>query len=135
MIRIRGVDHVVFRVSDLDRCLAFYRDVLGCAVAKENPIGIVHLRAGDALIDLVPLDSDLGRQSGGAPDHDAPNVDHVCFHVAEADPEKILAHLRAHGVEAGEPTQRYGATGDGLSIYFSDPEGNQLEIRGFSPCA
>ena len=67
MIRIREIDHVVLRVVDLDRALAFYRDVLGCPLERrQDDIGLVQLRAGRSLIDLVPIDGVLGRAGGAA---------------------------------------------------------------------
>ena len=131
MLRIRNVDHVVLRVRDLEVMEAFYCDVLGCTVAKRNPVGVVHLRAGNALIDLVPYDSQLGRQGGAAPARHAPNMDHLCLRIEKAEPSQILAFLSSKGIDADEPAERFGADGDGLSVYLQDPEGNRLELRGF----
>ena len=65
MLRIRGIDHVVLRVRDRDRALAFYRDVLGCTLEREQAsLGLWQLRAGTALIDLVPVDGPLGSAGG-----------------------------------------------------------------------
>src|SRR5204862_293517 len=46
------------------------------------------------------------------------------------DEPAIRAHLRQHGVEAGPVEPRYGAEGEGPSIYLSDPEGNVVELKG-----
>ena len=130
-INIRRIDHVVLRVGDLAGMIGFYCDVLGCRLERgplEN--GLAQLRAGDSLIDLVDTDGPLGRAGGRAPDHDAPNVDHVCLFVEPWDAEQSAAHLRDHGVEPGDVASRYGATGHGPSIYFSDPEGNTIELKG-----
>ena len=69
MIPITGIDHVVLRVRDLERALSFYRDILGLPVERELPAatGRVQLRAGDALLDLVPVEGQLGRAGGAAP--------------------------------------------------------------------
>ncbi len=68
MIVVKAIDHVVLRTDRLHEMLAFYCDVLGCAVERELPrIGLVQLRAGNSLIDLVPVDSELGRRGGGPP--------------------------------------------------------------------
>jgi catechol 2,3-dioxygenase-like lactoylglutathione lyase family enzyme len=110
--------------------IGFYRDVIGCRLERgpgEN--GLAQLRAGDSLIDLVVVDGPLGG-TGEVPARRAPNVDHVCLQVAPWDEQAILAHLRAHGVEPGEVTGRYGATGYGPSIYITDPEGNTVELKG-----
>ncbi len=130
-IAIREIDHVVLRVTDLDRVQRFYRDVLGCAeVRRQDGIGLVQLRAGSAMLDLVPVDGKLGRMGGAAPGREGRNVDHVCFRVDPFDPDAIHAHLAAHGIEAGPVESRFGAEGEGPSIYLHDPEGNTIELKG-----
>lgn len=130
MITIRGIDHVVFRVVDLDRMARFYIDVLGARFEKhQEAIGLYQVRIGDALIDLVPVGGKLGAMGGAAPGAEGRNVDHVCFRVLPWDGEAILAELASHGIE-GEIVSRYGAEGEGPSIYLHDPEGNMLELKG-----
>jgi glyoxylase I family protein len=130
MINIQAIDHVVFRVTDLEKVARFYIDVLGARwEKKQDSIGLYQLRVGRALIDLVPVDGKLGRMGGAAPGHQGRNVDHVCFRVLPWDGEAILADLRERGIEA-EIVSRYGAEGDGPSIYLADPEGNNLELKG-----
>lgn len=131
MIRIRGIDHVVFRVRDLDRALAFYRDVLGCSLEREQAsLGLWQLRAGNALIDLVPVDGPLGRVGGAAPAQEGRNVDHVCLALDDWDEARIRRHLASHGVRTEPATTRFGAEGAGPSLYLTDPDGNTLELRG-----
>ena len=131
MIRIREIDHIVLRVVDLDRALAFYGDVLGCAVERrQDEIGLVQLRAGRSLIDLVPVDGELGRAGGAAPAKEGRNLDHFCVRVEPFDETAIRHHLRQHGVEAGPVESRYGAEGEGPSMYLDDPEGNVVELKG-----
>ena len=130
MIEVQSVDHVVLRVADVDTVGAFYIDVLGGNWDRRRPdIGLHHLRLGSMMIDLVPVDEPLGQQGGAAPGRQGHNVDHVAFRVRPWDGEAILAHLKAHGIE-GEIKSRYGADGDGPSIYFQDPEGNGGELKG-----
>jgi catechol 2,3-dioxygenase-like lactoylglutathione lyase family enzyme len=134
-IRIRNIDHVVIRVRDVGRALGFYRDVLGCAVERELAgRGLIQLRAGSSLIDLVEVDSEFGRKLGAAP-ASAPeaggrNMDHFCLRVEPFDAPAILAALRAAGLNPGEVAQRYGAEGNGPSIYVEDPDGNTVELKG-----
>jgi len=131
MIRIRELDHIVLRVVDLDRMTRFYCDVLGCAIERrQDDIGLVQLRAGRALIDLVPVDGKLGRPGGAAPGLEGRNVDHFCFRVEPFDAAAIGAQLAAAGVPAGPVASRYGAEGEGPSIYLTDPEGNTIELKG-----
>jgi len=131
MIRIRELDHIVLRVVDLDKMTRFYCDVLGCAIERrQDAIGLLQLRAGRSLVDLVPVDGKLGRMGGAAPGTQGRNVDHFCFRVEPFDADAIRAALAAAGVEAGAVEARYGAEGEGPSIYLSDPEGNTIELKG-----
>ena len=129
-IAIAALDHVVLRVADLERAKAFYRDVLGCPVEKWQPeLGLLQLRAGAALIDLVPLDGKLGREGGAGPGAEGRNLDHFCVRLERFDEAALRAHLAAHGIEAGEIVQRYGAEGNGPSLYIKDPDGNTVELK------
>jgi glyoxylase I family protein len=130
-IRIREIDHVVLRVNDLDRMLAFYCDVLGCAIERrKDDIGLVQLRAGRSLLDLVPVDGELGRAGGAAPGREGRNMDHLCFRIETFDEASLAEYFESHGVECGRVTTRYGAEGHGPSMYVSDPEGNTLKRKG-----
>ncbi len=131
MLRIKHLDHLVLRVTDLPAMMRFYTDVLGCSVEKtREDLGLYQLRAGSALIDLVPVNGPLGRKGGAAPGKDARNLDHFCLRIDPYDAEAILAHLRAHGAQPGPVESRYGAEGQGPSIYVPDPEGNVVELKG-----
>jgi glyoxylase I family protein len=115
MIHIRDIDHIVLRVVNLGAMMTFYTGVLGCTVERrQDGIGLVQLRAGRSLVDLVPVDGKLGLAGGAAPGKEGRNVDHVCFRVEPFD-----------AVES-----RYGAEGEGPSIYLNDPEGNTVELKG-----
>jgi catechol 2,3-dioxygenase-like lactoylglutathione lyase family enzyme len=131
IIRIRDIDHVVLRVSNLERMLRFYCEVLGCAVERrKDDIGLVQLRAGRSLVDLVPVDGELGRAGGAAPGSEGRNMDHLCFRLEAFDEATLVAHLERHGVEPGRVSSRYGAEGNGPSMYVEDPEGNTVELKG-----
>ena len=131
MIAIRDIDHLVLRVADLDRMIDFYVRALGCSVERrQDGIGLVQLRAGRSLIDLVPVDGVLGRAGGAAPGREGRNLDHFCLRVEPFDEAAIRAHLAALGVAAGPLESRYGAEGEGPSIYLADPEGNTVELKG-----
>src|SRR5258706_15238955 len=115
-MQIAALDHVVLRVADLERSAAFYRDALGCAFEKWQPeLGLLQLRAGAALIDLVTLDGELGREGGAGPGAEGHNLDHFCVRLERFDEAALRAHLARHGVAAGEVVQRYGAEGNGPS--------------------
>lgn len=114
-----ALDHVVLRVQDMDSALHFYTEVLGCAVERRVPsIGLVQLRAGSSLIDLIPsASSDLRSQ----------NMDHFCLRISPFDPARIKKYLQAYA--EGDIEQRYGAQGMGRSLYISDPDGNVVELK------
>jgi catechol 2,3-dioxygenase-like lactoylglutathione lyase family enzyme len=129
-VRIAGLDHVVLRVADLERSTAFYRDVLNCAVEKWQPeLGLLQLRAGSALIDLVTLDGPIGREGGAGAAREGRNLDHFCLRLERFDEGELRQHLAAFGVEAGQTADRYGAEGYGASIYIRDPDGNTVELK------
>jgi glyoxylase I family protein len=128
---IRQLDHVVLRAKDVDAMLRFYLDVLGCTMEKtQENLGLYQVRAGASLIDLVALDGKLGRAGGAGPQREGRNLDHFALRVEPYDEPAIRAHLLAHGVEPGESGSRYGAEGEGPSIYLADPEGNVIELKG-----
>lgn len=131
MISIREIDHLVLRVVDLNAMINFYCQVLGCAIERrQDELGLVQLRAGRSLIDLVTVDGKLGFQGGAAPGPEGRNVDHFCLRVEPFDPETIYEHLNRYGVQADEIASRYGAEGEGPSIYLKDPENNLVELKG-----
>ena len=131
MISIREIDHIVLRVRDIDAMRRFYCDVLGAQhVAWRPEFGMSHLKAGSSMIDLVTVDGPLGKPGGAAPGKEGRNLDHLCLRVEPFDQEAIVAHLRQHGVAVGEIRRRYGAEGNGISIYVTDPEGNLVELKG-----
>jgi len=131
MIHVREIDHLVLRVVDLERMLAFYCGVLGCIEERRiDGLGLVQLRAGESMIDLVPVDGQLGRAGGAAPGREGRNLDHFCLRVEPFDDAAIRAELARHGIEPGPTEQRYGAQGSGPSIYLDDPEGNTVELKG-----
>ena len=128
---IKGIDHVVLRVADIDRAMGFYCGVLGCREERRvEDIGLYQLRAGAAIIDLVPLDSELGRLGGAGPAAEGRNLDHFALRIEPFDEATLRADLAAHGIDAGEVKARYGAAGEGPSIYIEDPDGNTVELKG-----
>ena len=127
-LRIVGLDHVVLRCARLDATMAFYVDVLGCTLERELPdLGLHQLRAGNALIDLVPVGSRLGGSK--PPDVERANMAHFCLRIDDPDWDALARHLQAHGIEFVPPETRYGADGHGPSIYIADPEENIVELK------
>ena len=124
-----SLDHVVLRARDADVLSRFYQRVLNCEVERLLPIGLIQLRVGTILIDIVSADSRMGRE-GGPPPGEGKNLDHFCLKVEPFDEKKITEHLESCGVDFGPVQKRYGADGFGPSIYFYDPEGNKVELKG-----
>lgn len=122
-----ALDHVVLRVNDLPRMLAFYRDVLGCTLEKkQEAIGLWQLRAGEALIDLLDCSGPAVQIPAAARE---PNMDHFCLRLQAWDADALGQWLAQHGVAVGPAVTRYGARGSGPSIYIEDPEGNTVELK------
>ncbi|SEL28398.1 Catechol 2,3-dioxygenase [Colwellia chukchiensis] len=131
MLQIMAIDHLVLRTTQPKKMLAFYIDVLGCTLERETSkaTGLTQLRAGNGLIDIVDVNSELGALGGGAPTKTEQNLDHFCLQIKAMAEQDILEHFKKHKVSAGEFTRRYGAQGFGNSIYIQDPDNNTVEIR------
>ena len=120
--RVLGLDHVVLKVRDLPASIAFYKSVLGAVIERQlQTPRLVQLRIGDSLLDLVP-----GRRGRGSGE----NLDHFALRVAPFEPQALVRRLARHGIEPGPVKERYGAEGYGPSIYFNDPDGNMVELKG-----
>jgi len=122
-LRVAELDHLVVRCRDQAQSLDFYTRILGLAEERRlDAIGLIQLRAGASMVDLVPADP--------PPTQEGRNVDHFCLGVEAKDMEALAAWLKGERVEVlGDPTPRYGARGNGLSIYVLDPDGNIVELK------
>jgi glyoxylase I family protein len=119
--RVERIDHVVLRVRDLAGMVRFYEQALGFREERRlERLNLVQMRAGASLLDLIATDAPAG----------APNMDHLCFRVEPFDRDAIVTRLAPFGISVGETVDRYGAEGNGPSVYFHDPEGNQIELKG-----
>jgi catechol 2,3-dioxygenase-like lactoylglutathione lyase family enzyme len=126
-----GLDHVVLRVADLERSLDFYCRILGLELDRaRDDLGLYHIRAGRCMIDLVPVDGQLGGKGGPAPGAEGNNMDHFCVRIEPFDEAPITAYLSGEGINVHGSGVRYGAEGDGPSVYVSDPDGNTVELKG-----
>ena len=126
--RLETIDHVVIRALDAARLVEFYVEALGCKLVWDRPeLGLTHLRAGTAMLDIVSIDGPLGsRHQAGGPGR---NVDHLCLRIAPFDFDSLKAHFGTFGIAVEPPRSRFGALGYGLSIYLADPEGNGIELK------
>ena len=131
MIRVRMIDHVVLRTSQVEKMIDFYTRVLGCKVERSMPVetGLTQLRAGKSLIDIVAVDSKLGRAGGGPSAGSNNNMDHFCLQIEAIGEQVLIDWLEAQGVSGGSFEVRYGAEGFGPSLYIADPDGNTVELR------
>jgi glyoxylase I family protein len=118
---VERIDHVVIRCRDLAAMVRFYEKALGFKVERTlERLSLVQMRAGASLLDLIAAD----RPAAGG------NMDHLCFRVEPFDREAIQKSLAPLGIALGDTVERYGAEGTGPSVYFNDPEGNQIELKG-----
>lgn len=133
-IKIKELDHIVLNVGDIHRSLQFYTDVLGLQGErvdefKAGKVGFPSVRINEGtIIDLFP--------TGGAGDADKQpekregNLNHFCLVVEQQDFSGIVSYLGRHGISVREgPVSRWGARGRATSVYFLDPDGNEIEIR------
>jgi glyoxylase I family protein len=122
---VERIDHVVLRVRNLAAMVRFYEQALGFKVERTlDTLKLVQMRAGASMLDLI--DKERGPQDGNANG----NMDHLCFRIEPFDRDAIARRLSPLGITLGETVQRYGAEGTGPSVYFDDPEGNQIELKG-----
>lgn len=125
-----NIDHVVIREKDAACLVAFYRDVIGCTVARErDDLGLTHLYAGSALIDIIALDGPLRRDGVCESSQYGRNVDHICLSIKPFDFEALQLHFLSQGISISQSEVRFGATGMAASVYLTDPEGNGIELR------
>jgi glyoxylase I family protein len=131
MIKPIAIDHIVLRTDRYRELIDFYLDVIGCTLERETSaeFGLTQLRAGNALIDIVDVNGELGKSGGAAPGPSDNNLDHFCLQIEVFDEPELIGYLKSHGIDCGEFHERYGAQGMGRSLYISDIAGNTVELR------
>lgn len=133
MFRVTAMDHIVLNVRDMDRVLEFYQNVLRLPAERlaefrrgEVPFPSVRINE-DTVIDLFPV------AEGGDEVSQRSDLNHFCLVLSAEDMRPMMEHLEAHGVRIEEgPVTRWGAHGNGTSIYFSDPESRVIEVRCYA---
>ena len=119
--KVERIDHVVLRVRDLAGMVRFYEQALGFREERRiDTLQLVQMRAGASMLDLVANNEQVT----------ARNMDHLCFRIEQFDRDAIVMRLAPFAISVGETVERYGAEGNGPSVYFHDPEGNQIELKG-----
>ncbi len=133
-IRVMELDHIVLNVGDVERSLQFYTDVLGLQGERvqefrEGKVGFPSVRINaETIIDLFPTSD----PAGAPPTRDKKegNLNHFCLVVGKEDFNGIIEYLNENGVKISQgPVSRWGARGRATSVYFFDPDGNEIEIR------
>jgi catechol 2,3-dioxygenase-like lactoylglutathione lyase family enzyme len=124
-LQFRGIDHVVLKVTDIERTLHFYTEILGLALERViEDLQIYQLRCGRNLIDLQVATAGTllaPRESRG--------IEHLCLMV-QGDFAAVREHLAAHEVPiVWGPLELYGATGFGTSVYIRDPDEHTIELK------
>ena len=118
-----GLDHVVLNVADVERSLAFYCDELGLA-----PERVEEWRRGEIFFPSVRVDAHTIIDLLATP-RTGENADHLCLVVEPVDLEAVKASGRFEVVDG--PDIRFGARGNGTSLYVKDPDGNTVELRHY----
>ena len=121
MLRVVGLDHVVLNVADVERSLAFYCGELGLA-----PERVEEWRRGEIFFPSVRVDAHTIIDLLATP-RTGENADHLCLVVEPVDLEAVKASGRFEVVDG--PDIRFGARGNGTSLYVKDPDGNTVELR------
>jgi len=131
LVKIREMDHIVLRVRDVEKSLHFYTEVLGL-----QPERIAQFKAGEVRFPSVRLNDDTIIDLFPSPDMEplartAPrNQDHFCMVIEPTNMDQLKREFQAMGIEiqAG-PGPRWGAHGNGTSLYVYDPDDNVVELR------
>jgi catechol 2,3-dioxygenase-like lactoylglutathione lyase family enzyme len=132
-INITELDHIVLNVSDIDRSLKFYTEVLGLhgervGEFRAGKVGFPSVRINSGtIIDLFPKKE----SSPALPvEKNNGNLNHFCLVVEANDFAGIVDYLKENNITVREgPVSRWGARGRATSVYFLDPDGNEIEIR------
>ena len=123
--RFNGIDHVVFKVTDIGRTVDFYKSVLGLHVERIfDRIGLHQVRCGVNLIDLVQA-----KPGETLPEPKLRGIEHLCLSI-EADLDEVVNSLERSGAPVFMgPMEVYGAKGFGTSVYIRDPDGYEIELK------
>ena len=133
-IRVTELDHIVLNVSNIDRSLAFYTETLGLKAERVDEfragkIGFPSVRINEHTV----IDLSLSKETGAPPksgEKTQGNLNHFCLVVNKEDFTGIVDYLKGHDVSVHQgPISRWGARGRATSVYFLDPDGNEVEIR------
>jgi catechol 2,3-dioxygenase-like lactoylglutathione lyase family enzyme len=135
-IRVTELDHIVLNVSDIGRSQKFYTEVLGLRAERfeefrTGKVAFPSVRINDAtIIDLFPVKD--GNSLPQPSEKSSGNLNHFCLVVGQQDFSGIVDYLTQRQVSIRQgPVSRWGARGRATSVYFLDPDGNEIEIRSY----
>lgn len=129
---LQRLDHLVLRTENIASLQAFYM-ALGCTLERDalDTIGLLQLRLGASMLDLVDVNGQLGQSGGAAPEATGRNLDHFAIRIDPFDADAILAFCQSRGIPAHAMHQPLlGADGYGPAVYIEDPDGNRVELKG-----
>jgi catechol 2,3-dioxygenase-like lactoylglutathione lyase family enzyme len=118
---VTGLDHIVLNVADVERSLSFYVDQLGLQPVRVEEWRRQQVPFPSARVDASTIIDLLRTPRTGE------NANHFCLVVDPTDFDSIKASGRFEVVDG--PGRRYGAQGDGTSLYVRDPDDNVVELR------
>lgn len=125
-----GIDHIVIWVGDLEKACAWYQTVLGCRPGHDYPdLAMTHVWYGPVLIGLWDF-NDTRSAYAAPPSQEGENVHHIAFAWHGAAEDDVCCHLRRHGIKILKQLRQVGSRGFGLAVYFKDPWGNLIELKG-----
>jgi extradiol dioxygenase family protein len=131
------MDHIVLNVEDDEKMIAFYMNVMSFTGERldeyrAGKVPFPSLRLNDdTIIDLFPKRL---WQKGNQIEKHGQNLNHFCIALNKKDWQQLQERLQTNGVAVEEgPVTRWGANGDGTSIYFRDPENNLIEAKYYEP--
>jgi catechol 2,3-dioxygenase-like lactoylglutathione lyase family enzyme len=122
-VNVIGLDHIVLKVSDAERSLAYYTEVLELAGER-----VEEWRRGEAPFPSVRID-DSTIIDLFVSEHDGANLDHFCLVLPTSDWEEMISSRRVEVLRG--PSRVFGARGMGVSVYTCDPDGNIVELRHY----
>ena len=133
--RVTELDHIVLNVKDIDRSLKFYTEVIGLegervAAFRNGKVGFPSVRINETtIIDLFPSKENPAAANG---EKLSGNLNHFCMVTGAEDFARIIVYLKENKISIREgPVSRWGARGQATSVYFLDPDGNEIEIRTY----
>ena len=134
LVKIVEMDHIVLRCRDVDASLRFYNDILGMEILRLDDFKAGNVRFpsarlnADTIIDFFPSPDQPPIGKDGIK-----NQDHFCMVIEPQDMEALKSQCLSMGIEVQQgPGTRWGAHGNGTSLYIYDPDDNVVELRHYS---